>query len=107
MVVDHCPAVMEIVHEFYANLHNRRSDSFRTWVKKKEIVVTPTLISNIMGAPQVRDPRYPWPGDDLQALVEMVKCFVDGCPHKMETERERVVSRCTTLVTMSDASTAS
>jgi hypothetical protein len=87
MVVDHCPAIKEIVHGFDANLHNRCSDFFRTWVRKKEIVVTSTFISNIMGAPQVHDPRYPWLGDGLPTHAEMVKCFVDGCPHKMETKR--------------------
>jgi hypothetical protein len=59
MVEDHCPAVEEIVREFYANLHQRHGDSFLTWVREKVIEVTPTLISHIMGAPHVRDPVYP------------------------------------------------
>jgi hypothetical protein len=50
MVEDHHPTVEEIVREFYANLHKRCGDSFQTWVWKKEIVMTFTLISNIIGA---------------------------------------------------------
>jgi hypothetical protein len=30
MVEDHCPAIEEIVWEFYANLHQRHGNSFRT-----------------------------------------------------------------------------
>jgi hypothetical protein len=41
MVVDHHPAVEEIVHEFYANLHG---DSFQTWVREKVIHVTPAIM---------------------------------------------------------------
>lgn len=59
MVMDHCPALEEIICEFYANLYKRRSNSFRTCVRKKKIVVTRTLISNIMEAPRVCNPEYP------------------------------------------------
>jgi hypothetical protein len=39
-------------HEFYAlTLHKRSVDnSFRTWLRRKEILANPTLISNITGA---------------------------------------------------------
>jgi hypothetical protein len=37
------------------------------------IEVTPTLISNIIGAPSVRDLVYPWPVDHLPICAEMVK----------------------------------
>jgi hypothetical protein len=52
MVGDHCPTVEEIVREFYANLLQRRGDSFLTWIRGKEIEVSPTLISNITRAPR-------------------------------------------------------
>jgi hypothetical protein len=73
MVRDHHPTVKEIVREFYANLHQRHSDSFRVWIRGKGIEVTPTLISNIIGAPSVRDLVYPWPVDHLPICAKMVK----------------------------------
>jgi hypothetical protein len=47
MVEDHRPVVEAIVWEFYANLHQRRGDSFRTWRRGRAIEVTPTLIIEI------------------------------------------------------------
>jgi hypothetical protein len=47
MVEDHRPVMEKIVWEFYANLYQRRGNSFQTWVRGKEIVVTPTLINTI------------------------------------------------------------
>jgi hypothetical protein len=81
MAEDHRPAVEAIVWEFYANLHQRRYDSFRTWLKGKAIDVTPTLISEITGAPRVRDPVYPYPIDHLLARANLVAYFVEGRPH--------------------------
>ena len=39
---DHCPAIEEIVWELYVNLHQRRGDSFCTWIRGTRIEVTPT-----------------------------------------------------------------
>jgi hypothetical protein len=88
MVEDHRPAVEVIVWEFYANLHQRRGDSFRTWLRGRAIEVTPTLISEITGAPRVRDPVYPYPVNHLPARADLVACFAEGCPHQMELEGE-------------------
>jgi hypothetical protein len=57
MVKDHCPAIEELVREFYANLHWRVGDSFLTWVRGTEIYVTPDLINAIIGAPRVLNPE--------------------------------------------------
>ena len=88
MVEDHRGVVEEVVREFYANLHQRRGDSFLTWVRGKVIEVTPTLIGCITGAPCVRDLVYPWPRDCLPSRAILVECFAEGCPHQMETEGE-------------------
>jgi hypothetical protein len=86
MVEDHRPTIVELVWEFYANIHRRVSDSFLTWVSGMEIHVTPNLISAITGAPWVCNPEYPWPVDHLPTRVEMVACFAEGRPHQMEIE---------------------
>jgi hypothetical protein len=88
LVEDHRPAVEVIVWEFYVNLYQRRGDSFRTWLKGRAIEVTPTLISEITGAPHVRDPVYPYPIDHLLARADLVACFAEGHPHQMELEGE-------------------
>jgi hypothetical protein len=88
MVEDHRPAIAELVRKFYANLHRRAGDSFSTWVRGMEIHVTPNLVSAITGAPRVRAPEYPWPVDHLPTQAQMVACFTEGCPHRMETEGE-------------------
>jgi hypothetical protein len=51
MVEDHRPVIVELVREFYANLHRRAGDSFSTWVRGTEIHVTPDLVSAITRAP--------------------------------------------------------
>jgi hypothetical protein len=84
MAEDHRPAVEAIVWEFYANLHQRHGDSFRTWLKGRAIEVAPTLISEITGALCVRDPVYPYPIDHLPARADLVACFAEGRPHQME-----------------------
>jgi hypothetical protein len=88
MVEDHRPAIVELVREFYTNLHRRAGDSFFTWVRGMEIHVTPDLVSAITGAPRVRAPEYPWPVDHLLTRAKMVACFAEGRPHHMETEGE-------------------
>jgi hypothetical protein len=88
MVEDHRPVVEVIVWEFYANLHQRHGDSFRTWLRGRAIEVTPTLISEITRAPCVHDPVYPYPVDHLPARVDLVACFIEGHPHQMELEGE-------------------
>jgi hypothetical protein len=88
MVEDHRPAIAELVQEFYANLHRKAGDSFFTWVRGTEIHVTPDLISAITGTPRVRTPEYPWPVDHFPTRAEMVACFAEGRPHRMETEGE-------------------
>lgn len=50
-VEDHRLAAEELVREFYAKIHQRCGDSFRTWVRREGIHVTPTLVSTIMGTP--------------------------------------------------------
>jgi hypothetical protein len=50
--------------------------------------VTPDLVSAIIRAPRVRIPEYPWQVDHLPTRAEMVACFVEGRPHRMETEGE-------------------
>jgi hypothetical protein len=87
MVEDHRPVVEAIVWEFYANLHQKRDDSFRAWLRGTKIDVTPTLISEIIGAPRVYDPIYPYPVDHLPTYVELVACFVKGHPHQMELDK--------------------
>jgi hypothetical protein len=80
MAEDHCPAVEVIMWEFYANLHQRRGDSFCTWLRGTAINVTPTLISAITGAPCVRDPAYQYPVNHLPARVmqrDLVGCSED------------------------------
>jgi hypothetical protein len=81
MVEDHRPAVEALVWEFYVNLHQRHSDSFRTWLKGKAIEVTSTLISEITRAPRVSDPIYPYPVDHLLVRADLVACFAKGHPH--------------------------
>jgi hypothetical protein len=83
MVEDHRPAVEAIVWGFYANLHQRRDNSFRTWLKGTVIEVTPTLINMITRAPRVRDPAYFYPVDHLPARADLVACFVARRPHQM------------------------
>jgi hypothetical protein len=78
MVEDHCPAMEAIVWKFYANLHQRRDDSFCTWLRGTTIEVTPTLINTITGAPRVRDLAYPYPVDHLPARADLVACFAEG-----------------------------
>ena len=92
MVVDHRLEVEEIVREFYVNLHKRRDDSFRTWVREKVIHLTFALLSNIMGAPQVHNLGYSWPIDDLSSDIEMVECFTDGRPHQMEIVVTQIIN---------------
>jgi hypothetical protein len=86
MVEDHCPAMEEIVREFYANLYQKRGDFFQTWIRRREIELIPTLIRNISGAPLVCDPVYPWPVDHFPTRAEIVECFAKRRPHKMKTE---------------------
>jgi hypothetical protein len=81
MVEDHCPAVEAIVWKFYTNLHQRRGDSFRTWLRGRVIEVTPILINEITGAPRVCDPIYPYSVDHLPARADLVACFVEGHPY--------------------------
>jgi hypothetical protein len=50
----------------------------------RAIEVTPTLISEITGAPHVRDLVYPYPVDHLPARVDLVACFTKGHPHQMK-----------------------
>jgi hypothetical protein len=88
MVEDHRPAVEAIVWEFYVNLHQRRGDSFCTWFRERAMEVTPTLISEITGAPLVCDSVYPYPVDHLPARADLVACFTEGRPHQMELEGE-------------------
>ena len=88
MVWNHRPTVEEIVWDFYAILHQKRGDSFLTWVRGKVSKVTPTIISNITGASCVRDLVYPWPIDHLPTRADMVECFIEGRLHQMETEGE-------------------
>jgi hypothetical protein len=88
MVGDHRLAAEELVREFYANIHWRYDKSFQTCVRREGIHVTPTLISTIMGTPQVSDPEYLWPVDHLPTHAELVECFTEGCPRQMETEEE-------------------
>jgi hypothetical protein len=76
------------VWEFYANLYQRRGDSFRTWLRGRSIEVTPTLISEIIGAPRVRDPIYPYSVDHLLARADLVACFTEGRPYQIELEGE-------------------
>jgi hypothetical protein len=78
MVEDHRPAVEAIVWEFYANLHQRCGDLFRTWLRGTAIEVTPTLISEITGAPRVHDQAYPYPVDHLPTRVDLVAHFAEG-----------------------------
>ena len=89
MVKDHYAAIVELVWEFYANIHQRVGDSFITWVRGMEIHVTPDLISTITGAPWVCNPEYPWPVDHLLTQAEMVACFAEGHPNQMDTEGEQ------------------
>jgi hypothetical protein len=79
MVEDHRPAIVELVWEFFAKLHRRAGDSFLIWVKGTEIHVTPNLISAITRAPEVSDPKYPWPVDHFPTCAKMVACFAEGC----------------------------
>lgn len=60
MMEDRLPGAIQIVREFYANLHDRRRDSFKTWLRGKPITMTPTLIHQITRTPLVGDPDYPW-----------------------------------------------
>jgi hypothetical protein len=46
------------------------------------------LISEITGAPHVRDPAYLYPVDHLPAHANLVACFTEGHPHQMELEGE-------------------
>jgi hypothetical protein len=88
MVEDHYPTMEAIVWEFYANLHQRRNDSFRAWLRGIAIEVTPILINAITGAPRVRDPTYPYPVDHLLVCADLVACFVEGRSHQMELDKE-------------------
>jgi hypothetical protein len=88
MAEDHRPAVEAVVWEFYANIHQRCGDSFRTWLRGRAIEVTHTLISEITGVPRVRDPIYPYSIDHLPARADLVACFAKGRPHQMELEGE-------------------
>ena len=88
MVEDHHLGIKELVHEFYTNLQGRAGDSFHTWVRGKEIHVTPNLISTIIGTPRVPNSVYPWPVDHLPTWAEMVEYFAEGRLHEMETEGE-------------------
>jgi hypothetical protein len=67
MAEDHYPVVDVIVWEFYENIHQRRGDSFRTWLRGTAINVTLMLISEITGVPRVYDLAYPYPIDHLPA----------------------------------------
>jgi hypothetical protein len=88
MVKDHRPIVETIVWEFDMNLYQRRGDSFYTWLKGTAIEVTPTLISEITGAPRVCDPAYPYPIHHLPARIDLVACFTEGRSYQMELEGE-------------------
>jgi hypothetical protein len=90
IVEDHRPAIEDLVREIYANIHRRVGDSFLTWVRGTKIHVTPILISAIARMPRVHNPEYPWSIDQLLTRAEMVACFVEGCPHQMETEGEGI-----------------
>jgi hypothetical protein len=81
MVEDHRPPVEVIVWEFYANIHQRRGDSFHTWLRGTAIDMTLALISEITGVPRVHDPAYPYPVDHLLSRADLVACFVEGHPH--------------------------
>ena len=86
MAEDHRPTPEEIVWEFYANLHQRCGNSFCTWIRRRRIEVTPSLINSMSGVPSVRDPPYPYPADHLPTRAEMVACFAEGRPHQMELD---------------------
>jgi hypothetical protein len=85
MVEDHCPTVKEIVWEFYTNLHQRRSDSFHTWLRGTTIKAP---LHSSMRVPRVRDLTYPWPIDHLPTHADIVACFAEGCLHQMELDRD-------------------
>ena len=72
MVEDHLPAVEKIVWEFCVTLHQRRGNSFQTWIRGKPIEMTPTLISTITRAPFVRNLVNLWPVNHLPTRVDMV-----------------------------------
>jgi hypothetical protein len=88
MVEDHRSAIAELVREFYTNLHQRVGDLFLIWVRGMEIHVTPDFISAIIGASRVRNAEYPWSIDHLSTRAEMVACFTEGRPNRMEAEGE-------------------
>jgi hypothetical protein len=88
MVEDHRLAVEAIVWEFYENIHQRRGNLFRTGLRGIAIEVIPMLISEIIGAPRVHDPAYPYPVDHLAARIDLMACFAEGRPHQMELEGE-------------------
>jgi hypothetical protein len=88
MAEDHHPAMEVIVWEFYANIYQRRGNSFCTWLRGTAIDVTPALISEIIGVPRVRDPSYPYLVDHLPERLDLVSCFTEGCLHQMELEGE-------------------
>jgi hypothetical protein len=88
MAEDHHPVVEVILWEFYANIHQRRGDSFRTWLRGTVIDVTHALICEITRVPHVRDLAYSYPVDHLPARANLVACFAKGCPHQMELKGE-------------------
>lgn len=81
MMEDHWPAAIRIVCEFYVNLQDRKTDSFKTWLRSKPITMTSTLIRQITGTPLVRDPNYPWLLDHTPSHLQLVERFTNGCPH--------------------------
>ena len=87
MEEDHCPAIEEIVWEFYVNVLQRHGDSFCTSLRGTMIEVTPTLISMITGVPRVHDLTYSYPVDHLPARADIVACFIEGHPHQMELHK--------------------
>jgi hypothetical protein len=56
------------------------------------IEMTPTLISEITGAPSVRDLAYPYPVDHLPASADLVAVSPRGALIRWST-RERIASR--------------
>lgn len=75
---------IEIVREFYANIHEIKRDppSFETHLRDIKIKVTSELISKVAKVPIVPKPDYPFPDPELPSKDTMMKVFAseDGLP---------------------------
>lgn len=74
---------LNLVREFYANMHDFSDGAFKSRLRGKTFTVSPDLIRELIGTPLVNKSPYPCSADRLPTRSDLIRCFVDGKPTTM------------------------